>query len=135
MKKINFTIWILSVALVISTVSNIIIFLNYPQPLEENDIDTLKVGLNYGIDTLDPVDCWDRNSEDVINQVVETLFSNDLRDPKLPRINLLAESYYWKNNTVLHIKLREGILFHDRTAFNASSSSPYFAQLPSLRYC
>jgi ABC-type transport system substrate-binding protein len=82
----------------------------------------LVVGTSNNPATLEIVDCWDGASSDVLEQVVETLFSFDLRDPTLPRINLLAKSYWWENNTRLHIKLREGVLFHDGTTFNASAA-------------
>ena len=35
---------------------------------------TLKVGKGYGPATLEPVDCWDTGSKDVLDQVVETVF-------------------------------------------------------------
>ncbi len=38
----------------------------------------LKVGATYGPETLEPVDCWDRASSDVIEQVVENLFTYNL---------------------------------------------------------
>jgi len=80
---------------------------------------TLKVGTFPGPTTLEPVDSWDSASNDVLEQVVETLFYYDLTDIDLPRINLLAYSYHWVDTTHLQIKLREGILFHDGTPFNA----------------
>ena len=110
---------ILIVTLIISGISNIILFLNFPHPITQRDPTTLVVATSSGPNTLEIVDSWDSASEDVLEQVVETLFSHDLGDPNLPRINLLAESYNWKNDTTLHIKLREGVLFHDGTAFNA----------------
>ena len=115
-------IWLLMVALIISLTSNIVLILNYPQPISRRDLSVLVRGTSSGPRTLEIVDVENSDSKDVIEQVVETLFSHNLYDPDLPRINLLAESYYWKNKTVLQIKLREGILFHDGTPFNASAA-------------
>jgi ABC-type transport system substrate-binding protein len=115
---------VIGVALIISIIGNTIIIFNYSPspPPSQKDPSTLVVGTSSGPSTLELVECWDGASEDVLSQVVETLFTNDLSDPELPRINLLAESYWWKNATTLHIKLREEILFHDGTAFNASAA-------------
>ena len=50
---------------------------------------TLKFGTFYGPNTLEPVESWDSSSNDVIKQVVETLFTYDLNNPDLPLINQL----------------------------------------------
>ena len=75
-----------------------------------------------GPHTLELVDSWDSASNEVLEQVVETLFFYDLDDPALPRINLLAHTYWWKDNKTLQIQLKEGILFHDGTLFNAAAA-------------
>ena len=115
-------------------VSNVIRFepafnaVNYEKQNQETKQVNLKASQVYrpfsvatsaGPHTLEVVDAWDSASNNVLEQVVETLFTNNLSDLDLPRINLLAESYYWVNLTTLQIKLREGILFHDGTPFNA----------------
>jgi len=64
---------------------------------------TLKVGTYSGPNTLEPVESWDSASNDVLEQVVETLFFYNLTDLDLPRINLLAESYHWVDTTHLQI--------------------------------
>jgi peptide/nickel transport system substrate-binding protein len=120
--KKDIILLILGVALIISVAGNGVLIFNNPQQYTPRDPLTLVVGTSSGPHTLEIVDCWDSRSEDVLGQVVETLFTNDLYDPNLPRINLLAESYWWENTTTLHIKLREGILFHDGTPFNASAA-------------
>ena len=75
-----------------------------------------------GPSTLELVDAWDSASNNVLEQVVETLFSYNFSDLNLPRTNHLAYSYWWKDNVNLHIKLREGILFHDGTPFDAQAA-------------
>lgn len=94
------------------------------ESLEMSDLKDLPfiVGVTNNPNTLDPVDAYDGNSINVINQVCEGLFSNNLSNPNLPRINNLAESYWWKNSTTLHLKLREGVQFHDDTPFNATAA-------------
>ncbi|MHA1187487.1 MAG: ABC transporter substrate-binding protein, partial [Candidatus Heimdallarchaeota archaeon] len=96
---------------------------------------TLKVGTFPGPTTLEPVDSWDSASNDVLEQVVETLFYYDLTDIDLPRINLLAYSYHWVDTTHLQIKLREGILFHDGTPFNAVAAKWNLDRLLFLTNC
>ncbi|MBD3197087.1 MAG: hypothetical protein GF317_18680 [Candidatus Lokiarchaeota archaeon] len=85
-----------------------------------SDASDLRVGTGFGLHDLDPVNAWDSGSNNVIRQVAEGLFSYNYSDYALPRINRLAENYWWENDTILHIKLRDGILFHDGTPFNAS---------------
>jgi len=83
---------------------------------------TLKVAMSSGPHTLEICDAWDSASNDVLEQVVETLFFYDLNDVELPMVMGLAESYYWASTTVLQIKLREGVLFQDGTPFNATAA-------------
>ena len=129
--KKDLTLLFLSVALILSIIGNGILIFNYPQQPSQRDPLTLVVGTSSGPITLEIVDS-DHTSEDTLGQVVETLFTNDFYDPDLPRINLLAESYWWENTTTLHIKLREGILFHDGTTFNASAAKWNFDRLQYL---
>ena len=96
---------------------------------------TLRVATSWGPDTLELVEAWDSASNDVLEQVVETLFFYDLTDLDLPRINLLAQSYHWVDTTHLLINLREGILFHDGTPFNASAAKWNLDRLLYLTNC
>lgn len=95
----------------------------------------LKVGATYGPDTLEPVDCWDRASIDVIEQVVENLFTYNLSNLNLPRINELAESFWWQDLTTLKITLKQNIFFHDGTLFNAEVAKWNFDRLLYLTNC
>ncbi len=95
----------------------------------------LKVGITTTPVTLEPVDCWDSSSSDVIEQVVETLFTNNFSNLELPRINELAKTYWWEDTTTLQITLRQGIFFHDDTPFNASAAKWNLDRLLYLTNC
>ncbi len=90
---------------------------------------TLKVGAASGPRDLDPINSWDSFSNDVIEQVAEGLFSYNYSDVNLPRINLLAQSYWWENNVTLRVQLRQGIQFHDGTSFNATAAKWNFDRI------
>jgi ABC-type transport system substrate-binding protein len=127
MEKKNLAIIILAIVLAASGIGNIIlgIQLGYievaPPPLE-----TLVVGTGSGPHDLDPADSWDSASNDVIEQVVECLFTYDTRqyviDETMPRINWLATSYVWSGgNTILTVDIRSGVQFHDGTLMDADA--------------
>ncbi|MFX1355114.1 MAG: ABC transporter substrate-binding protein [Promethearchaeota archaeon] len=123
-KKNDVVIGVLAIVIVASGVVNIMLGLE----LDEGPIFgiwdpiPIVVGTLSPPHVLDPVNSWDSASNDVLEQVVETLFSYDLSDHMTPRIPLLAETYWWENSTTLHIKLKEGILFHDLTPFDANAT-------------
>jgi len=120
-KKKDVIIGVLALGIAASGVVNII--LGIPGAELRGFISkTLVIGTISPPHVLDPVNSWDSASNDVLDQVVETLFSYDLSDHMAPRIPLLAETYWWENSTTLHIKLIEGILFHDLTPFNANAT-------------
>ncbi|MFW9818787.1 MAG: ABC transporter substrate-binding protein [Candidatus Thorarchaeota archaeon] len=82
----------------------------------------LKVARTQNPVTIDPVDAWDSVSNDVLDQVVETLIAYDLSDPDLPLVGRLAESWDFQigergkyNNLTFH--LREEVYFHDGELF------------------
>ena len=135
MNRKRVVVSVLSIAFIISSITNVVIILNYPQDSNAEDLSTLVVGISDGPNTLEIVEAWDDASNVVLEQVAETLFSNDLRDPALPRINLLAESYYWHSNTSVQIKLREDILFHDGTPFNSTAAKWNLDRLLYLTNC
>jgi len=80
------------------------------------------VGVDGTPNHIDPVNCWDDRSWNVIDQVCEGLFRNNLSDPDLSRINWLAESYWWEDTTTIRLKLREDVSFHDNTPFNSTAA-------------
>jgi peptide/nickel transport system substrate-binding protein len=138
MDRKNSVIMILISLLILSGISNIILYfvVNYQEP-----IPYCPCGYNFvmatsaGPRTLEPVDSWDSASNDVLEQVVETLFSYDFHDVNLPRTNHLAYSYWWKDNVTLQIRLREGILFHDGTPFDADVAKWNLDRLQYLTNC
>ena len=122
MEKKNIAIIVLIVALLGSGVGNILlIVLNPPEGPPPTGVTYVR-STGSGPHTLEIVDSWDSASNDVLEQVVETLFFYDLTNLSLPRINVLAQSYWWVDSTTLQIQLKEGILFHDGTPFNAEAA-------------
>ena len=71
---------------------------------------------------IDPLNAWDQNSWEAIDQVVETLFVYNLSDPNLAPIPRLAADYgTWSNDGLNYtISLRPGVSFHDGIPFDAS---------------
>jgi len=82
-----------------------------------------KVGVPYGPVDLDPQVSWDSASGDVIDQVCEGLFAYDLSDPQLAIIPRLATADgVWSTDSLEYtVTLKQGVTFHDGTAFNASA--------------
>jgi len=123
--KKDLIIIILSFTLLASCVMNI--FINYPSDFPvPPSLETLIVGTGSGPRDLDPTDCWDKDSQVVIEQVVETLFTYDTRqyinDETMPRINWLATGYSWSGgNTILTVDIRSDAQFHDGTTMDANA--------------
>jgi ABC-type transport system substrate-binding protein len=121
LEKKNVLIAVLLIFLIASGVSLILLASNYRRDVNHHSIITLIIGTGVSPYTLDPVNAWDSASYDTIDQVCEGLFTYDLTDPALTRVNKLAESYWYATPTSIQVKLREGILFHDGTPFNAAA--------------
>ncbi|MFX1353842.1 MAG: ABC transporter substrate-binding protein [Promethearchaeota archaeon] len=120
MEKKNVAIIVLAIALAASGVGNIILGLQgatWVAPVSR----TLVFGTLSPPHVLDPVNSWDQASNNVLEQVTETLFTYNWSDHALPRINSLAQSYWWEDSTTLHIQLRQGIVFHDLAVFNSTA--------------
>jgi peptide/nickel transport system substrate-binding protein len=122
MEKKNIAITVLIVALLGSGIANImLVFLGDAELPPDRSTAYIRASPS-GPDTLELTDAWDSASNDVLEQIVECLFTWDITDLDLPRVNLLAEDFWWEDTLTLHIKLREGISFHDGTAFNADAA-------------
>ncbi|MFX1402409.1 MAG: ABC transporter substrate-binding protein [Promethearchaeota archaeon] len=120
-KKKDVVIGVLAVVIVSFGVINII--LGLPSAILSPPLSkTFVIGTQSPPFVLDPVDSLDSSSNFVLEQVVETLFSYNLYDHTTPRVPLLAETWWWENSTTLHIKLKEGILFHDLNPFDANAT-------------
>ena len=103
----------------------------FSDDLKTSDINSLNYGTRYGPDSIDPhcaVDPWSFN---VIEQVVETLFSYDFSDPELSIIPRLASDYgVWSPDGLNYtIPLKTGVIFHDGTSFNATAVKWSFDRL------
>ncbi|MFW9973436.1 MAG: ABC transporter substrate-binding protein, partial [Candidatus Odinarchaeota archaeon] len=91
--------------------------------------DYLKVARTSNPFTMDPCNCWDSASKDMLDQVVEPLIGYDLNDPELPLIGRLAEWWNWKDNTTITFKLRENVFFHDGSRFTADCVLHTFSRI------
>ena len=123
MEKKNIAILILAVALVASGIGNIFLAFGPEIQLTAPVKVTLVVGTLEGPSDLDPIHSWDSGSNDVINQVTEGLYAYNLSDPDLGIVPRLAADYGTWDSTAKHftVPLRQNVVFHDGTAFNASS--------------
>jgi peptide/nickel transport system substrate-binding protein len=127
MEKKNLAIIILAIVLAASGIGNIILGIQLGViEVAPPELETLIHGTGSGPHDLDPTDSWDSASNDVIEQVVETLFTYDTRQyvatETMPRINWLASGFSWNTaNTILTVTLRTGITFHDGTTMDAAA--------------
>ena len=97
----------------------------------DDNIFRLIYGTLDGPADLDPHNAWDGLSFEVIDQVCEGLFANNGSD--LSIIPILAEALpTWINSTNCSINLRQGIIFHDGTPFNATAVKWTFERLAYL---
>jgi ABC-type transport system substrate-binding protein len=122
MEKKNIAITVLIIALVASGVGNIVLAVMGTQTGPPDRSEAYILATSSGPATLEITDSWDSASNDVLEQVVETLFGYDLTDLDLPRVGILAESSWYEDLQTLHIKLREDITFHDGTDFDADAA-------------
>jgi ABC-type transport system substrate-binding protein len=125
MEKKNLAIIILAVVLAISGIGNVVLAiaggffeLAPPKDVVFNQADS------GGAATLDPLDSWDGTSNSILEQIFEPLFTYRYDQPELnyPHAPNLATSYFWDaTSDYLTINLREDVVFHDGTAFNATT--------------
>ena len=121
MEKKNIAIVVLAGVLVASGIGNILLALPGIETSAPRT-STLIVGTGSGPVDLDILNAWDSASNDVIRQCVEGLFMVDYTDENLSRIPVLAmDQGNWEDNVTWTVTLRQGVLFHDGTAFNAAA--------------
>jgi peptide/nickel transport system substrate-binding protein len=120
MEKKNIAIIVLAGVLVVSGIGNILLALPGIQ-FQAPTTKTLIVGTGSGPVDLEILNAWDSASNDVIRQCVEGLFMIDYLDPALKRTAVLAEEWGWADNVTWWVTLKENVLFHDGTKFNATA--------------
>ena len=122
MERKNIVSSLLLIALIISGISNIVLFIYSTQKdVSQTDFSTFRRLTWLHTSTIEPLDSTDSMARDTIHQVCEGLFAYDLRNISLPIIKRLAENYFWINQSTLQLKVRRGINFHDGYSFNASA--------------
>jgi ABC-type transport system substrate-binding protein len=102
-----------------SSLGNVLLSIQGSYPIYVYPGNTLVVARTSNPVTMDPCDSWDSISNNMLDQVLETLLAYDHSDPELPLVGRLAESWYWSNNLTLTIKLQENVFFHDGSKFTA----------------
>ncbi|WP_457557969.1 ABC transporter substrate-binding protein [Candidatus Harpocratesius sp.] len=94
--------------------------------------------LNYGVGNLiwdlDPHQAWDSGSLRIIGQVCEGLFGYNLTDPEMSIIPILAENMgSWSpDGKQFTVPLKQGVTFHDGSAFTADDVKWSFDRLNNL---
>ena len=85
---------------------------------------------------LDPLDAYDSESIETINQVVEGLYIYNYSSSEMESIpNLAASMGTWDiTSTNLTIVLKQGVTFHDESKFNASAVKWNFDRLQYWTY-
>jgi ABC-type transport system substrate-binding protein len=124
MEKKNLAIIILAVILAASGVGNILLgmqlgIIEVVAPQRSQD---LVYGTFQGdIVHLDPTYAYDSASGDIIDQVVETLYRFNVSDPNVGIVPQLASGMptYNPAGDELTVPLRQGVMFHDNTTFDA----------------
>ncbi|MBY8992228.1 MAG: TIR domain-containing protein [Candidatus Lokiarchaeota archaeon] len=93
-------------------------------------------GTQFGPDYLDPHYAWEQNSFDVIEQICEGLFHDNLSNPNIDITpNLANETGTWLINATdawYTLSLRSNVTFHDGTKFNATAVKFSFDRLAYL---
>jgi len=87
----------------------------------------LKVARTSNPVTFDPINSWDSESNDVLNQVVEPLIFFDYTDLTLKP--MLCTEWVWDDLTHITFTLRENVFFHDGAKFNATCVKHTFDRL------
>ncbi|UCC20220.1 MAG: ABC transporter substrate-binding protein [Promethearchaeota archaeon] len=124
MEKKNLAIIILAVVLAASGVGNVIlaIMAGFVQVAPPAAVNTIIIGYATNPDTIDPIDTWDVPSHNVEHQVIEGLVGYNTSDhPNYGIIPKLATDWHWHgaNYDEISFELRQNVLFHDGTTFDA----------------
>ncbi|MFX0005947.1 MAG: ABC transporter substrate-binding protein [Promethearchaeota archaeon] len=123
--KDSFLNSLICIAIVVNSIvfSTLSIFL-YSGPFDNDYVpypgEVLKVARTSNPVTMDPMDSWDSVSNDMLDQVVETLIAYDFSDPDLPLVGRLAEDWDFastQHGTNITFTLRQNVYFHDGELF------------------
>lgn len=109
-------------------------FASVPSVLANASEGKLYYGCGSLVVDLDPQQAWDSASIDVIDQVCEGLLGYDLSDPELAIVPVLATALgTWNADATNYtLTLRQGVTFHDGTAFTADDVVWTFDRLERL---
>ena len=114
----------LNSAICIAVILNIIVFgifssdlfiYRYSRPYDWR-VEVLKVPTTSNPVTMDPCDSWDSVSNDILDQVIETLIAYNLSDPEFPLVGRLASAWDFQSSKFGHnitFTLRPNVYFHD----------------------
>ncbi|MFX0177529.1 MAG: ABC transporter substrate-binding protein [Candidatus Hodarchaeota archaeon] len=123
-RKAQIAVGVIAIIAVAAIVGGVVVFLLAPPSAET----TLVFGTMYGPRRLDPMDSWDGASNQVLEQVVETLVAYDYEhvdsngDWDYPLIPWLAESWSIDGTFLQYtFTLKQGVTFHDGTPFDANA--------------
>ena len=108
----------LIILLIISGVGNVIMLLMYSPGHSHPTFEVLKVARTSNPVTMDPCDSWDSVSNDMLDQVMETLIAYNLSDPEFPLVGRLASAWDFQSTplgTNITFQLRPNVYFHDDT--------------------
>ncbi len=111
--------------------SSVIVDSDSPIKIATEDYPVLIYGTGWGPGSLDPHYAYDLPSIDVIDQVVESLFASNLSDPSLTIVPRLASAMgAWSDDSLNYtVELRNDVIFHDGTTFNATTVQWNFNRL------
>ncbi|TFF90416.1 MAG: hypothetical protein EU548_03130 [Promethearchaeota archaeon] len=98
----------------------------------------LYVGVAGGPLHIDPIDAWDPNSFNVIDQVAEGLFGYNLSHTEVPIIPVLAEDFgAWgtvdaEGHINYTVDIKDGVTFHDGSTLNATDVKWTFDRIENM---
>ncbi|MFX1419595.1 MAG: ABC transporter substrate-binding protein [Promethearchaeota archaeon] len=122
-KTIFVVIFVLLLAISSVIILSITLLSHIPIPYIYPPFDNyLIIGYSDNPDTIDPVDTWDKPSQNVEQQVIEGLVKYNLSSyPNYQIVGVLATDWHWHGTEFKKISfaLRQDVLFHDNTTFDA----------------
>ncbi|MFX1292489.1 MAG: ABC transporter substrate-binding protein [Promethearchaeota archaeon] len=115
-KKPILGLGIIAVVAIAGIIGGIVIFTKIPK---KKILYVSYMGLGIGID---PLQTWAPTDYEIISQAAEGLFTHNIAGEQSCVIHNLAINHTWNGNyTELTCELRQGVQFHDGTAFNAAA--------------